>query len=198
MELDELKQNWNQSNNKFIPPYQLDKVITSKSSSIVSKLKAKYKTQAILLPLAATFLSIAMIYKPVLQQNAFIWVIIPIMILLAVIYYRGFILVSKMEKAYSESLKNAIQENINLLNLNTKQQLIFIRVILLILILILELTIYQQATTAFNFWGNISSPVRIGLYILLILAQPYFTRYIFELNFGQYIKDLQRLSDQTE
>jgi len=198
MELDELKQNWNQSNDKFIPPYQLDKVIASKSSGILSQLKAKYKTQAMLLPLAAAFLSLAMIYKPILQQNAFIWVIIPIMIFLAVMYYQGYRLISKMEHAYSESLKNAIQENLNLLNLNTKKQLIFIRIILVILILVLEITIYQQTTTAFNFWQDIALPVRIGVYTLLILVQPYFTRYIFELGFGRYIKNLQQLLDETE
>lgn len=198
MELDELKQNWNQSNDKLFAPYQLDKVIASKSSGILSKLKAKYKTQAILLPLAAAFLSLAMITKPILQQNAFIWMIIPIMILLALIYYQGYTLISKMEQAYSESLKNAIQKNLSLLSLNTKKQLILIRIILVILILVLEITIYQQTTTAFNFWQDIALPVRMGVYALLILAQPYFTRYIFEFSFGRYIKELRQLLDQTE
>jgi hypothetical protein len=198
MELDDLKQDWNKSTYQHkAPAYNLDKLTNTKSAGSLNTLKNKYKKQVILLPLSATFLGFVMVQKPILQQNAFIWFIIPIMFLLALMYYRDYRLVLEMEQSNTESIKNSIQKNIDLLNRNSKQQLNFTRIILLLLILILEATMYYQHPAAFDFWHTVALPIRLAFYGLIGFLQPFITKYFFNLNFGRYIQDLQTLLSQA-
>lgn len=89
MELDDLKQNCNKSSEQYKPPViDLDELLAKQSAGPLSTLKAKYKLQAILLPVAAGVLGFSMLQYAVLRQNAFIWFIVPVMLLLALMYYR--------------------------------------------------------------------------------------------------------------
>ena len=198
MELDDLKQDWNKSTPAHqTPPYNLDELMVTKGTGDIETLKSKYKKQMVLLPLAATFLGVFTVQNPVLQRNAFIWFIIPLMLLLALIYYRSYRLVAKMEQTSVESIKKSIQENIELLNRNAKQQLYFTRFILIMLILILEATMYYQHPAAFGAWSSLGLPVRLAAYALALFLQPFITKYFFELNFGRYIQNLKSLLDQA-
>ncbi|MCX2430897.1 hypothetical protein [Pedobacter sp. GR22-10] len=198
MELDDLKQDWNKSTPAHKTPlYNLDELTVTKSTGAIETLKRKYKKQMILLPLAATFLGSFAVQNPVLQRNAFIWFIIPLMLLLALIYYRSYMLVAKMEQTSMESIKKSIQENIELLDRNAKQQLYFTRFILIMLILILEATMYYQHPAAFVAWSSLGLPIRLAAYTLALFLQPFITKYFFELNFGRYIQNLKSLLNQA-
>jgi hypothetical protein len=198
MELDDFKQDWKHSGEQLITPsYSLNDLLTKKSGNPLLALKARYKTQAILLPLTAAFLTFAMTQKPILQQSAFIWFIIPVLLLLALIYFRDYRLILNMERTTAQSLKVSIEENVRLLNRNAKQQLYFTRMILVFFIVILESTMYAQHPIDFKFWQETVLPVRLALYALIFFIQPYITRYFFNLSFGKYIIHLQDLLIQT-
>jgi|GEM_PF-1508437 len=198
MELDKLKHNWIKSGEKLsTPSYDLQKLTSLKGSGILKTLKDKYKKQVILLCLASCFLVCAMIKRPVLRETPFIWFIVPVMILFALMYYRNYILVSKIEQTSAESLQKSIRENINLLNKNAEQQLSFTRILLVCYLLVLEFGMYFQQITAFIFWKETPIFFRIATYLFILVVQPYLTRYFFNLNFGRYIKRLQELLDQT-
>jgi ABC-type multidrug transport system fused ATPase/permease subunit len=198
MELDDFKQDWKKSGEQFqTPHYNLNDLLVSQSSGPLSALKKKYKNQMILLPLAAGLLGFVVAQKPILQQSAFIWFIIPVLLLLALMYYRDYRLVVNMEQTTTESLKNSLRVNITLLNRNAKQQLHFTRIILVVFILILEATMYYQHTVDFNFWQEVLLPIRLVLYLLMLFIQPYVTTYFFNLSFGNYITRLQQLLDQS-
>jgi hypothetical protein len=198
MELDDFKQDWRKADEQsHAPNYNINKLLTAQSNSALNSLKAKYRKQIILLPLAAATLGFAMTQKPILQNNAFIWLIMPLMLLLALMYYRDYRLVINMEQTTSERVKDSIQQNVVLLNRNAKQHLYFTRVLLLVFILILEVTIYYQVTTAFNFWVGTVWPIRLTIYALAVFIQPYITRFFFNKNFGQHINRLQQLLEQS-
>jgi hypothetical protein len=198
MELDDFKQDWKHSGEQLITPsYSLNDLLTKKSGNPLLALKARYKTQAILLPLTSAFLTFAMTQKLILQQSAFIWFIIPVLLLLALMYFRDYRLILNMEQTTDQSLKISIEENVRLLNQNAKQQLNFTRIILVFFVLILEATMYAQHPIDFKFWQDIVLPVRLALYAIIFFVQPYITRYFFNLSFGKYIKHLQELLSQT-
>jgi ABC-type multidrug transport system fused ATPase/permease subunit len=198
MELDDFKQDWKKSGEQFqTPEYNLNDLLISQSSGPLSALKKKYKNQVILLPLAAGLLGFIVAQKPILQQSAFIWFIIPVLLLLALMYYRDYRLVVNMEQTTTKSLKSSLQVNITLLNRNAKQQLHFTRIILVVFILILEATMYYQHTADFNFWQEVLLPIRLVFYSLMLFIQPYVTTYFFNLSFGNYITRLQQLLDQS-
>jgi len=198
MELDDFKQDWKKSGEQLqTPQYNLNDLLVSHSSGPLNALKKKYKTQVILLPLAAGLLGFVMAQKPILQQSAFIWFIIPVLLLLALMYYRDYRLIVNMEQTTTDSIKNSLEVNVALLNQNAKQQLHFTRVILVIFILILEATMYYQHPADFNFWQGVLLPIRLAFYALMLFIQPYITKYFFNLSFGQYIKHLENLLDQA-
>lgn len=198
MELDDFKQDWRKSAEQIqTPNYNLNNLLASQSGGPLSALKKKYKNQVILLPIAAAFLGVVMVQKPILQQSAFIWFIIPVMLLLALMYYRDYRLILDIEQTNVNSLKSSLQENITLLNRNAKQQLHFTRIILVVFIIILEATMYYQHTADFSFWQGTLLPIRIAFYALMLFIQPYITKYFFNLSFGRYIKHLQELLDQA-
>lgn len=198
MELDDFKQDWKKSGEQYqTPHYNLNDLLVSQSSGPLSALKKKYKKQVILLPIAAGLLGLVMAQKPILQQSAFIWFIIPVLLLLAAMYYRDYRLILNMEQTNTNALRNSIQENVTLLKGNAKQQLLFTRILLVAFILILEATMYYQHTVDFNFWQAITLPIRLAIYALILLIQPYITKYFFNLSFGQYIKHLEKLLDQA-
>ena len=198
MELDDLKQDWKNAGEKLqTPTYNFNELLITRSSGPLNDLKAKYKKQMILLPLAAAVLGFAMTQKSVLQHNAFIWLIIPVLLLLALMYYRSYRLVIKMEKTTAETLKGSMQENVVLLNRNAKQHLYFTRVLLFVFIVLLEVTMYYQISTTFNFWLERLWFIRLAVYALFIFIQPHVTRFFFKKNFGQYINRLQQLLEQA-
>lgn len=198
MELDDFKQDWKKSGEQLqTPDYNLNDLLVSRSSGPLSALKKKYKNQVILLPLAAGLLGFVMAQKPILQQSAFIWFIIPVLLLLALMYYRDYRLIVNMEQTTTDSIKNSLQVNVNLLNRNAEQQLHFTRIILVGFVLILEATMYYQHTADFNFWREVLLPIRLALYALILFVQPYITKYFFKLSFGNYINRLQELFDQA-
>ena len=198
MELDDFKQDWKKSGEQLqTPQYNINDLLVSQSSGPLSALKKKYRNQVILLPLAAGLLGFVMAQKPILQLSAFIWFIIPVLLLLAFMYYRDYRLIVNMEQTTIDSIKNSLEVNVTLLNRNAKQQMLFTRVILVIFILILEATMYYQHTVDFNFWQAIILPIRIAVYALMLFVQPYITKYFFNLSFGQYIKHLENLLDQA-
>lgn len=198
MELDDFKEEWKKSGEQLqTPEYKLDNLLVSRSGSTLTTLKKKYKKQVFVLPLSAGFLAFVMAREPVLQESAFIWFIIPVLLFLAAMYYRDYRLILNMEQTNTDALKNSIQENVTLLNRNAKQQFLFIRMLLIALIIILEATMYYERTVDFNFWSAMNLPVRLAAYALMLFIQPYITKYFFNLSFGQYIKHLKKLLDQA-
>lgn len=198
MELDDLKQNWNKSSEQYkTPAFDLAHLLAKQTAGPLATLKAKYRLQAILLPLAAGVLGFSMMQHAILRQNAFIWFIVPVMLMLALMYYRDYSVIVKIEETNAESLKSSMQERIALLQRNGKQQLYLTRVILLVLISILEATMYLQEVPDFLTWQSIALPLRLTVYVLVIFIQPYVSKYFFNLSFGQYINRLQELLNQT-
>lgn len=198
MELDDLKQDWNKSGEQYkAPAIDLNILLAKQTAGPLATLKAKYRLQAILLPLAAGVLGFSMMQHAILRQNAFIWFIVPVMLMLALMYYRDYSVIVKIEETNAESLKSSMQERIALLQRNGKQQLYLTRVILLVLISILEATMYLQEVPDFLTWQSIALPLRLTVYVLVIFIQPYISKYFFNLSFGQYINRLQGLLNQT-
>jgi hypothetical protein len=199
MELDDLKQDWNKPSEHYkAPAFDLNDLLAKQTAGPLATLKAKYRLQAILLPLAAGVLGFSMMQHAILRQNALIWFIVPVLLLLALMYYRDYSVIVKIEETNAEALKISMQERIALLQRNGKQQLYLTRVILLVLIGILEATMYLQEVPDFLVWQGIALPLRLTAYIMVVFVQPYISTYFFNLSFGQYLNRLQELLNQTK
>lgn len=198
MELDDFKQNWkNDAQQHQVPSYNIDELLIAKSNNPLTVLKEKYRLQVILLPLAATILTCANVFSPAMRNNAFVWLIIPILLILAFIYYRDYAVVSKMQQPAINSLKESMENNLAVLQKNGRQQLRLLGILLIAFIIALEITLYYRLEPAYRFWQNTPLSIRISVYALLLIIQPFISKYFFKLQFGQYITRLQELLRQA-
>jgi len=75
--------------------------------------------------------------------------------------------------------------------------LVLYKMFLCVFVIALEATMFYNLVPAYNGWHQLMLPVRVAVYALVFVAQPYITKYFFKKNYGQYINRLQELVDQA-
>jgi Na+/melibiose symporter-like transporter len=198
MELDELKQRWNNADQQYQgAAYDLNKILNAKAEGPLDSLRKAYKRQLILLPLTAAFLTFSCLSHETLNYNALIWSAVLMMLILIVGYYRNYKLVQFMQQPAENGIKQKLEEDLQVLYKNVKQELILYRVFFVVFIIALEVTMFYNLVPAYNKWHEVMLPVRLAVYMVALVGQPYMTRYFFKQNYGRYISRLQELVDQA-
>lgn len=198
MELDDLKHNWKKTDVSFkTQTYHVTEFLKKQMDTPLDKLKKKYQKQLILLPVAVIILLVTLFSKPELHYNLLIWMAVFTLLLITFNEYRNYNIVSKMQEI-NGSLKQNLESYLKLLEDNSKAYLIATSIYLLFFISILEITMYYHQVTVYEQWNQIAIGIRIIIYAAIIILQPFISQYFFNLQYGQYIKRLRTLLDQTE
>ncbi len=197
MELDDMKQTWKNTDESFKPQaYQLTELLKSKMNTPLDNLKKKYRNQLILLPIAVVILLVTLILKPELHYNLLIWMGIFTLLLITFNEYRNYNIVSKMQEV-NGSLKQNLENYLKILEENSKAYLIAASVYLLFFIIVLEITMCYDQHQVYEGLHQINVGLRIVIYATAFILQPFISRYFFNIQYGQYIKHLRNLLDQT-
>lgn len=198
MELDDLKQGWKNEDQLYKrPAYDLNGILAKKADDPLNSLKMKYKKQLVVLPLVTGLLIVMGLIKPELQQSAFIWLAIVLLLLSIYNYYRNYKTVLLMQEPEDISIRERLETYLSMLQRSGTQQLQFLRLFLVLFIAALEWSLYYSLIPAYQEWQQVMIPVRITVYAVMLLIQPYLSKYFFNLNFGRYISRLQDLLDQA-
>jgi hypothetical protein len=198
MELDDLKQSWNRTDQLYKEEeYNLNKILTGKVNGALDALKLVYKRQLILLPATAAFLAYTCLSNEQLKYNALIWSAVLMLLFLIYGHYRNFKLVQLMQQPAEGGIKQKLEKDLLVLHQKVRQELVLYKVFLGIFMIALEATMFYGLVPAYNEWHHIILPVRLGVYALVFVAQPYITQYFFKQHYGQYINKLQELVDQA-
>ena len=199
MELNELKENWQNAGQELSNgDHDFHKILKSQLDTPLSILKTKYIRQLILIPLAILVLILANMLNFKLHNNGFIWLTIFILFLLCLDYYRNYSSIIRIQRPPIDSVRETLKKNLSFLERNARQQMFFMRLILLMFVAILEAVMYLGLAPDYQFWQSVLLPLRILFYITVVILQPYFSRYIYNLNFGRYIYRLKELLNQTD
>jgi len=197
MELEDFKKTWNTSLTKTTASYNLDELLTKNTQGPLQHLKKKYFTQAILLPVVAIFLSIVNTITPALKNRPVVWITVPVLLILTYFYYRSYALIKKMELPATTNIKSHLENQLGILQLQGKQDLLFLRGLLIFFITCLELLMFKNIVPEYNAWEQTNLWIRIVAYGILLIIQPYVSNYFYQLNFGQHISKLKDLVSQT-
>lgn len=198
MELDDLKQSWNSANQQYKgSDYDLDKILTAKVNGPLDSLRLAYKRQLILLPVTAAILVFSCLSNEKLYYNALIWSAVLMMLFLIFGYYRNLKLVQLMQQPAEDGIKQKLEKDLQVLYQNVRQELILYKIFLCVFVIALEVTMFYDLVPAYNGWHQIMLPVRLVVYLLVFIAQPYITRYFYKQNYGKYINKLQELVEQA-
>lgn len=197
MELDDLKQNWKNSESQYQGiDYNVGTLLAGKLNSPLNTLKMKYIRQMIMLPATVVFLYFMGLKHPV-QDNIGLWVAAPVLLLLAFNYYRNYRVVVLIQQPSDMAVKQGLEKYLAVLQRNSTLHLQFLRLYLAILICSLEIAMYSHAVPAYHIWEVVPVPYRIAFYALLLVIQPSISKYYFRQHFGQYMDHLEELLAQA-
>jgi len=198
MELDDLKQHWNKADQQYTgSDYDLNQILKAKVNGPLDSLRQAYKRQLILLPLTAAFLTFSCLSHETLNYNALIWSAVLMMLILIFGYYRNLKLVRFMQQPAEHGIKQKLEEDLQVLHKNVKQELILYRIFIIVFLIALEVTMFYNLVPSYTKWHEVMLPIRLVVYAFVIILQPYITRYFFKQNYGQYISRLQELIAQA-
>ncbi|WP_306350236.1 hypothetical protein [Flavobacterium sp. '19STA2R22 D10 B1'] len=197
MELEDFKQDWNATMKNSELNYNLNEILAQKVKGPLKDLKTKYGRQIILLPAAAILLTVTNLITPELRTNPIVWAPVFALCLLTFFYYRSYLVTKKMEQPFVENIKTNLENQLTILEKYGKEDVLYVRRIFIMFIIVLEVSMANNLIPAYDSWKHIDLFLRIGAYLLFLMAQPYITRYFYKQNLGQYINKLKDLINQS-
>ena len=195
MELDDLKQTWQQTESKQNKTIDIMELIHHKSYGPIAALKRAFLKQIrvmIVIPIAILLVNVKDWEKTL--SSVLFWSYVVFCIGVVVYNYFNYRVVSKMEGMNSRVINN-LQEQITVLETRLHHNIVGIRLALLYFIILLEVLPYFQHYRMLDKWHALSPVVRLSAYIGFVLFQYFVSRRLFQRKFGHhltYLKDLVR------
>jgi hypothetical protein len=199
MELDDLKHQWKQADKIQIPRnHNLMQIIQHKTNGPLTALKQSFRRQMVamaIVPIAIIATNLHHIEKTITSVLFWFYILFCIgVIIFARLNYR---VVKKME-GMDGMVKSNLEQQIWLLEKRISQNLIGIRVALLLFILLTEILPYFQHFRMLNTWHSLSPFIRFGAYGGLLLFQYFISRSVSRRKFGQHIAYLKELVKEMQ
>jgi hypothetical protein len=199
MELDELKNQWQQTDKTHTHKTQnIMELIRNKSYGPVAELKRSFKKQMI----AMTVVPVIIIATNIQHidrtfSSALFWFYILFCIGVIMFARLNYAVVKKME-GMDGNVKSNLEQQIFILETRIKQNLFGIRIALLFFILLTEVLPYFQNFQMLNTWHSLSPVRRFGPYAALFLFQYFISRVVSQRKFGRHISHLKELVKQMQ
>lgn len=199
MELDDLKQQWQEAN-KITPLKDQDimGIIQHKRTGPLAALKNSFKRQIIAMMIVPVFIlatNLQHIEKTL--SSALFWFYILFCFCVIIFARINYNLVKRME-ARDSMVKTNLEQQIFLLETRLRQNLIGIRVALLFFIVLTEVLPYFQHFRMLNTWHALSPFIRFAAYTGLFLFQYFISRTVSHRKFGKHIAHLKELVQQMQ
>jgi hypothetical protein len=198
MDLDELKNTWQQ-----MPPQKnintdIMEILQHKSYGPLAALKKTFRKQMVAMFLIPFLLLLtnAQDIQGVLTSILF-WSYVAFCIYIIVFAYYNYRIVSKMEEK-DAMVKTTLEQQIHLLEKRANWQVASTRVVLLFFIMLVEVVPYLQHYRMLDKWHALPVPVRIGAYAFLLLLQYLLNKTIKQRKIGRHLDYLKELLRQMQ
>jgi hypothetical protein len=199
MELDDLKKEWQQSDQKqpSINKNIMD-IIQHKTYGPLSALKSSFRRQMIamtVVPVVIVATNLPNIDK--MLSSVLFWCYIVFCIGVVVFARLNYAVVKKME-VMDGRVKSNLEQQISILETRLRQNITGIRITLLFFIALTEILPYFQDFKMLNTWHSLSPFIRFGAYALLFLLQIFLSRTVTHQKFGRHIAHLKELVKEMQ
>jgi hypothetical protein len=199
MELDDLKQTWNQVDKQHKPQNRdIMELIQHKSNGPVAALKKAFRKQIrrVVLIGALIFIINADDVSKV-STNTLFWCFIIFCSGISVFFYYNYQLVNKME-GMDEMIKSSLQKQVTMLETRLRWHITGLRLVVIFFIILLEILPYFQHIRMLDKWHSISPIFRFMTYGAFLIFQYYMSRRLSKRRFGQHLAYLKELVKEMQ
>ncbi len=191
MELDDLKQSWNEQSEKDLKPLNnnIMEMIHNKSYGPLAVIKGKITNQLVIFLLAISILIFVFFKKP--DSWYLLNFLIYCLFVLANFYWMNYKLISRLQNM-DATVKETIEKNFKTLEKNFKKYLMVSRGYFIITVIVIEI-LMRIGDNNLEAWHAYSIFIRIIVYITLFVIVYFTGKYTYQKNFGRhvtYLKDL--------
>lgn len=193
MELDDLKQTWQQAEPKKNKNTDIMELIHHKSYGPIAALKRAFLKQIrvmIVLPFVL-LLSNVNHWENTLTSVLY-WSYVVFCLAVIVYAFYNYRIVSKME-GMDGRVKVNLQTQIDLLETRLRRNIIGLRIMVLYFIALVEILPYFQQYRMLDKWHSLSPLIRFGSYAAFLLFQYFVSRRVFKYKFGNHLTHLKNL-----
>jgi Mn2+/Fe2+ NRAMP family transporter len=198
MELDDLKNTWQQTGNNKIKNTDIMELIQHKSYGPITALKNAFRKQIIvmmLIPALLLFTSIDDITKAL--SSIMFWSYVVFCIGVIVSFYYNYRVVNKME-AMDGMVKQNLEQQIAVLEKRFRWHLTGVRIALIFFILLTEIVPYFQHYRMLDKWHSAPLLLRYAVYALLLIVQYTLSMTVWNRKFGSHLKYLKALVKEMQ
>ena len=198
MELDDLKNTWQQTPPNKNLNTDIMEIIQHKSYGPLAALKRTFRKQIVLMLLLPFFL--VMVNSQDIQgvfTSILFWSYVAFCIYIIAFAYHNYSIVSKMENM-DAMVKTNLEQQVLLLEKRANWEVSNLRIILLFFIILVEVVPYVQHYRMLDKWHSLPAAVRFGLYAVLLLLQYFLNKRIKQRKVGRHIDYLKELLKEMQ
>jgi hypothetical protein len=206
MELDDLKQAWQQQTPKDTGVHNDKNIIDmvqNKSYGPLANLKEQFERNFFLIIIAyGVFIFDIIMNTPHWQKiyddfPFFVWIASLITIISIVTLIWDYILIRKMQTT-QEPLKNNIEHNLAFIDKSMKIQRWGGMLVLPLLFVMIEIIMHQHKNSNFKDWYNVPVYFRMLAYIACMALLYFWSRYLYKRKFGKHIDFMRDMLRKME
>jgi len=198
MELDDLKNTWQQTPVTKNNNTDIMEIIQQKSYGPIAALKRTYRKQIVLMFLIPLML-VAVNSQDIhgVLTSILFWSYVAFCIGVIVFAYRNYHIVSKMD-SMDALVKTKLEQQIRLLEKRANWQMMGVRGVLIFFIFLLEVLPYVQHYRMLDKWHSLPVAVRFGAYAGLLLLQYFMNKKIKQRKVGRHLTYLKELVKEMQ
>ena len=198
MELDDLKQTWQQSQPTKTSNTDIMELIQHKTYGPVAALKKAFRKQIVLMTLipAIILFNNAGDLSSVLN-SVILWCYLAFCIGVIVFSYYNYRMLSKMENM-DNLVKANLEQQVDLLETRMKWKKTGLMIALIFFILLIEIVPYFQHYRMLDKWHSLSPAIRYLIYAALFALQYFANPWVNERRYGRHLKYLKELANEMQ
>jgi hypothetical protein len=196
MELDDLKQLWNQAPLKTTKNTDIMDIIKHKTYGPLASLKAVYRKQILVMcviPILLLMTNLEDLQKPL--TSVLFWSYVAFCSAMIVFARYNYRTVSNMA-VMDDRVRANLSQQINVLEKRARLEIIVLRAVLLFFIALVEIVPYFQHYRMLDKWHSLPGYARVSAYAGLILLQFFLNRKIKQRKIGRHLDYLKELVNE--
>jgi hypothetical protein len=198
MELDDLKQTWQQSQSTKTSNTNIMQLIQHKSYGPVAALKKAFRKQIVLMTIIPVyFILINLGDLQHVLNSVILWAYIVFCIGVIIFSYYNYRTVSKME-GMDNLVKANVQQQVNILQSRMKWKKTGLVISLVFFIMLAEIVPYFQHYRMLDKWHSLAPAIRYLAYAGLLVFQYFVNGWVNERKYGQHLKYLKELAEEMQ
>lgn len=197
MEIDDLQKNWDEGFTTGATPGSILEIIVRQKNSPLTVLEKKTKFAIWIFPFAGLLFAGTFIDHSLARHSPVIWLLLFILFAEFVFSLLNLSIIKKIQNGQGNVRKN-LASRIKALGKGFKQFLIFYISLYVLMVMLLEITMYYHADMLFDGWHQTSALIRAIAYVFALAVIYQAKRYSQQEQYGNYLAQLKAIADQLD